>query len=494
MNFIGHILKIFAYFFIYEAIVARGLDKPYEEIQTLNENLELRVQERTAQLQATNADLIHEIAKRQKAEEEREQLLTEVRDKNQQLAAQNEELQAQAEEIRVQAEERERLLGEVQRRSSELETMISSMADAVMVCDANGQVILMNEAARNQTACFADKSFETATVTLAPTQAANSPATEGSEPSDKTCPCTPGDTLSNTQISLDSPLGRAIRGEQVVSEDSVMYDRISGREHCLRINATPLHDAEGSIVGAVAVSTDITELVELDRLKDEFLRVTAHELKTPLTAIKGFAQYLQRSPEELTDAQANAVSSIERSAERMARITRDLMDVSQMQFGRFELRFDPLNLTELVNEVTRDMETTSDNHQIVTQLADGVKVRGDRQRLSQVLINLLSNALKYSPTGGNVELRLTTSEQHAVITVTDHGIGIPEEKQERIFERFYRAHQDTAFDYGGLGLGLHIAREIVARHEGRLWFESVEGHGSTFTLELPLIETNNPNM
>jgi signal transduction histidine kinase len=151
--------------------------------------------------------------------------------------------------------------------------------------------------------------------------------------------------------------------------------------------------------------------------------------------------------------------------------------------GCLELRRERVELAELVDVVVRQVTSTTKTHPIQIE-SEPVVVFADRVRLTQVLDTLLDNAIRYSPRGGVIKVSVTTHDDEAIVCVRDHGVGIPRPKQSRIFERFYRAHTDTPHDYGGMGVGLYIAREVIEQHGGRMWFESEEGNGSEFCFSL----------
>lgn len=364
----------------------------------------------------------------------------------------------------VKARQRIEALAEVaQRQAAELQSVHHSMVDGVMACDGRGRITLVNDAELNLT---------------------------GVRPSDVI-----GATLEQCSEVLqlrhlderpftpaELPLARALAGE-VITKSLFCSDR-TGRKVYVRCNATPIRNASGEIVGAVAIDRDVSEVIEFDKLKDQFIRVAAHELKTPVAIMKGYAELLLRSSDALPNALEGGLEAIDRGATRIGRIVDDLLDVSQLQLGKMELRYEKVDLPELVDVVTRRLALSTKKHHINVVEAEPVVVRADRDRLEQVLDKLVDNAIRYSPRGGEIEVSVRVDDHEAVVCVRDRGVGIPREKQERIFQRFYRAHTDTPHDYGGMGVGLYIAREIIAQHGGEMWFESEEGSGSKFCFSL----------
>jgi two-component system phosphate regulon sensor histidine kinase PhoR len=248
---------------------------------------------------------------------------------------------------------------------------------------------------------------------------------------------------------------------------------------------------------AIVVQQDVTALKEAERLKDEFIGIAAHELRTPLAVVKGFAQTLivqtthGKGP-ELADWQMEAIQDIDQATSRLVELTEDLLDVTRLQAGRLQLQFEPTDLVALVQRTIRRFSVTTEPHRIAFETAEeNIVVTVDPRRIEQVVSNLISNAIKYSPDGGNIEIAVheDKSANTALLRVRDYGIGIPAYQQSRIFSRFMRADNANAHNIGGTGLGLYLCRELVERNNGRIWFESVEGQGSTFYVSLPLMPT-----
>jgi signal transduction histidine kinase len=226
------------------------------------------------------------------------------------------------------------------------------------------------------------------------------------------------------------------------------------------------------------------------RARDEFLGIASHELRTPVAAIKALAQTLDRArrrdqldPERLS----RSLSQLLLSTDRLAGLTGDLLDVSLLQTGRLALDLQVFDVRTLVSELVEASRVQlDDSHSLVLSMAASCQVRVDRLRLEQVLVNLVENAVKYSPRGGEIRLALSASEAGIQISVQDHGIGLPPEQVERIFEPFGRASNASARHIQGMGLGLHICRRIIEQHGGRIWAESSgEDQGTTLRVWLP---------
>lgn len=232
----------------------------------------------------------------------------------------------------------------------------------------------------------------------------------------------------------------------------------------------------------VAVWRDISERRALEQLQREFLAMVTHDLKTPLTSIKGMAQLMQRHGAYREQSLTNIVAQ----AERLERLVNDLLDVSRLETGRLELQCAAVDLVAVVRETAEAARALSPAHQILVEAPDRPLVGVyDRDRLGQILQNLLSNAVRYSPAGSAIRISVTDLGAAAQITVSDQGVGIPPEALARLFDRFYRVETASASQPQGLGLGLYITRGLVEAHGGRVWAESTAGQGSTFYVILP---------
>ncbi|MBN8473063.1 PAS domain S-box protein [Corallococcus exiguus] len=252
--------------------------------------------------------------------------------------------------------------------------------------------------------------------------------------------------------------------------------------------------AEGEGPGRfISVARDITERQRAEtalrlasEAKDAFLAAASHELRTPLAAAKGHAHLALLKLGGQTEAgPGKSLQIINRQIDRMAKLVEDLLDISRLQAGRLSLELEPFDLSQLVLETRDRMAVLSQTHELKVEVPEHLEGTWDRGRLDQVLTNLLSNAIRYSPEGGQVLVRVAAEGDSGVhLSVKDQGVGIPSEKQRLIFERFGRAHGSK---YGGLGLGLTISQGIVEQHGGRIWAESTGtvGQGSTFNVWLP---------
>jgi PAS domain S-box-containing protein len=219
--------------------------------------------------------------------------------------------------------------------------------------------------------------------------------------------------------------------------------------------------------------------------KDEFIGLASHELKTPVTSVSGYLQILERTLKDDNQSKAFVKKAV-LQMNKLSSLIADLLDVSKINTGKMPFNFTSFDLIHLLKEVKDMMQHSNSSHTLVFECqTDELIVYADRQRIEQVIINLVSNAIKYSPNASKVVIHYLTAYEKAIVSVQDFGAGIPEEEQKLIFERFYRV-KNTASHIAGLGIGLYISNEIINRHHGSLSVASKPGAGSTFTFEIPV--------
>ncbi|MDQ2884745.1 MAG: HAMP domain-containing histidine kinase [Chloroflexota bacterium] len=232
------------------------------------------------------------------------------------------------------------------------------------------------------------------------------------------------------------------------------------------------------------------KLEEANETKDRFLSIASHELKTPVTTIRGQAQLMIRRLAKQHDPEMEEIGTtlnkINDQTKRLTTLIDELMDVSSIRAGKVELHKRKCDLKDVCREVVEDQRLLSGRVITLDAPSEPMKMQVDCERLAQVFVNLVGNAVKYSPEGSPVAVSIGKQDRVALVQVRDSGKGIPRDQQERIFETFYRAPDTQTSSKRGLGLGLAIAKDIIERHEGRIWCESEPGQGSTFFVELPL--------
>jgi PAS domain S-box-containing protein len=275
--------------------------------------------------------------------------------------------------------------------------------------------------------------------------------------------------------------------------------RKDGTRFWASVVITALHDQGGRLVGFAKVTRDLTQRRKMDegrlllaqaeesiRLRDEFLSIASHELKTPLTALQLQLQGVHRRMVDADPALASRIDRAVRSGQRLADLIEALLDVSRIATGRFELKRECFDLGATVHDVVERLAENAarEGSPLQVNAAPGLVGSWDRLRLEQVLVNLLSNAIKYGA-GGPVEVTASAEQGEAVLRVTDHGPGVPEQDLQRIFGRFERA--SSLRNYGGLGLGLYVARQIVEAHGGTVSAHNLSAGGACFSVRLPLL-------
>ncbi|WDF53927.1 PAS domain-containing protein [Mucilaginibacter sp. KACC 22063] len=231
---------------------------------------------------------------------------------------------------------------------------------------------------------------------------------------------------------------------------------------------------------------DITERRAIEQRKDDFLSVASHELKTPLTTIKGYIQIMERLlPPESSDKLKDIIKKTAKHADKLNNLIKELLEVSRIQTGNITLVREPFYFDHMVNETIESLQAASSKHKIILNGKTGIIYNGDESQLSQVVSNLLSNALKYSPEADHIDVYLAVVSNYIKFSVTDYGLGISPADQKKIFERFYRS-TETQKNFPGMGIGLYICEQIIKNHGGSLWVNSEYGKGSTFNFTLPI--------
>ncbi|MBV9231850.1 MAG: PAS domain-containing protein [Chloroflexi bacterium] len=303
---------------------------------------------------------------------------------------------------------------------------------------------------------------------------------------------TPGD---QSLLPWNFAVIRALCGETIRSKETIVI-RPDGRRAITLTSSAPLYAENGFMTGAMIVFQDVTAQKSLEQHKNEFLSIANHELRTPITVIQGFAEILQikaKQSDSLDPITQYALTSIAEQSEHLTRLIEEMLDISRIEEARFILKRTPCDLMGIIARVIESQAITTRRHELRFALegieaSDTLVAHIDEERMTQVLNNLVSNAIKYSPTGGNIEigLRHTLERPHEIlIWIKDHGIGIAAHEIPNIFKRFHRASNIDS-SLSGFGIGLYLVKEVVVRHGGRVWAESTEGEGSTFYVILPL--------
>lgn len=259
------------------------------------------------------------------------------------------------------------------------------------------------------------------------------------------------------------------------------------KEKYLLINGTPKISESGQLKRMIGSVLDITELRDTEALlkkKEEFLSIASHELKTPLTTAKAYIELVKK----FTKGNDNLENYVQRTSihiDKLTRLISDLLDISKIQSGKMQFEIKPFDLDSMLTENIENLQATSTKHLLKLEGQTGVMIHGDKERLGQVISNLVNNAVKYSPQADEVLVTVEKQDNQVLISVKDKGIGIDPESYDKIFDRFFRVNTKRGH-FQGLGIGLFISKEIVHRHNGKIWVESIPEKGSTFTFSLPL--------
>lgn len=367
-----------------------------------------------------------------------------------------------------------------------LERIISSMAEGLLITDQQGVVKSLNQSAQQL--------FSQVQIELNVEQ-----------------------NVSLRQLSLKGEISwladladlidYSLEGNTVLNRE--LNAGISGDNIPLTLNvsAAPLNDAgtaSARPVGVVAVLNDITSTKQVEKLKDEFVSVVSHELRTPLTAIKGYTQHLMRRLErrlrekrQTAEAESQAkdppesydlrsLQIVQSQSEQLERLVNDLLDLSRAQWGEMNLHYTSFYLADVLIERVQLAQVSAEDHTLLLDIdVQDSRIIADKLRVSQVIGNILDNAIRFSPQGREVKVELQEQNNEYQVSVTDQGIGINPEYIDHIFERFYRVRSMASRQYSGVGLGLFVARAIVEAHGGSIWVTSNQGLGSTFSFTLP---------
>lgn len=394
-----------------------------------------------------------------------EQKQQEAIDANLELQEQRDLLEAQNEEIMAQQTEQTETLNRLERQQSLIERILESSHEGMAMCDAKGRVIFSNPQFHES---FGVVPLLHSDLGQMLEQLRGAIRTTGKPLHEEVRAFLDGDAEHATSLYEWTNLQGEVRSFELYG------------------NYAPI-DSEHAETGYLFVVRDRTEEQRAEQLKDEFISIVSHELRTPLAAILGFVDVLM-SRELPLERRAKYLKTIQTEGNRLANLINDFLDLQRMEAGKLTYNLEPLDFAGLVPAICTQW-TGNDSHQVqVSTPAHPVFVLGDSDRLTQVIHNLVSNAIKYSPGADEVQVSLVVEECHAILRVKDFGLGIPEDAKDKLFTKFYRVDNSDRRQIGGSGLGLAIAREIAEEHQGELTFDSVFGEGSIFSLKLPLYE------
>jgi len=304
----------------------------------------------------------------------------------------------------------------------------------------------------------------------------------------------------NEKSCIGKPLGQEIRNQEIINAldeaiktNSVINTQVQlsrGKiQQTVELYVASLSDEDDKPIGAVLVLHDITELINLETIRTDFVANASHELKTPITAIRGLTETILGDEEVDDETVKRFIGRVHSQSLRLSQLVGDLMTISRLESSHDNVDFGKINFTDLITKAVQAAQSSADEkgHKLVAELSDEVlEVYGDRQNLSQLVDNLIDNAMKYTVDSGTITIRLLRDEQTAELQVSDTGIGISPEYQSRVFERFYRVDKARSQSLGGTGLGLSIVKNIADKHSGSVSVKSQLGSGSIFIFRIPL--------
>lgn len=341
------------------------------------------------------------------------------------------------------------------------EAIVASIADPVIVTDQKNHLLMMNQAAM-RVLNVGQHNWQAKTL---------------------------GEIVQDKRwLPLLTPES-AQEGEQA-TRDLLLSVQEGEQTLYFRPRQTTIIDERENIQGVVTLLQDVTRFKNLDRMKSEFMATVSHELRTPLTSINMAIDILsQEVLGEVNERQLDMLSTAKDDCERLTKLVRELLDLSRLESGRYELKREKVNVRSLVDEALKPLRLQFQEKNIHLRMEVSLtlpEVSGDQQQLSWVVTNLVSNALRYTPPDGHVTIRSDLVDDSVRLSVADSGRGIPPDAVEVIFDKFVQVKQATESTPGSVGLGLAIAKEVVEAHGGRIWVESIVGHGSTFFFTVPL--------
>ncbi len=357
---------------------------------------------------------------------------------------------------------------ELKKAKEELHTILQNVADGIIVRDSQGQPVYANPTALT---LYGYEGKRNKFLTLRE-------LSKNFEIQDE----------SGTRYTWrNMPVGKILHGEKEAEATLYFRNKKTEKEFWSISRARGIYDVHGRLELVVTVFADITQRRKLERQKDEFIGIASHELKTPVTSLKGYVQVLQtRFNKEGDSKSAGYMAKMDSQINKLTLLIQDLLDVTKIEKGKLQFHRDYFDFNTLVNEIVEELQRTTEKHQIITELQETRDVFGDRDRIGQVMINFLSNAIKYSPQSDSILVRTHVEPDTITYAVEDFGIGIAEDNRKKVFERFFRINEGRQETFPGMGLGLYISTEIIQRHQGKIWVESEKDKGSTFYFSLPI--------
>lgn len=271
--------------------------------------------------------------------------------------------------------------------------------------------------------------------------------------------------------------------------DTLINKKKNGALFYVDHTITPIKNSHGEIINFIGIWKDVTEYKKLEKVKDDFLNIAAHELKTPITSIKVYSQMMENGIARTRDEKLQSYyQKLKNHIDRLTNLVHELLDTTRITTGKLSLFKELFSIEDLVRKTVREVEEIYqvNNFRIIAD--KDIRIRADRNKLGQVILNFLTNALKYSPPNSEIVIRLSFDKSNVILSVKDKGIGIPPKYHQKIFERYFQVETAIKSKDLSMGLGLYISSSIIKAHKGKIWVESKEGKGSTLYFSLPFVE------
>lgn len=346
----------------------------------------------------------------------------------------------------------------LQENNSIIQSILESTTDAIYVKDTQGKYLLINSAGADFLGRQVNQIIGRTSRDIMPQQTAS-------------------EFSKNDQIVLRE-------GKPFSFEESLFKN---GKVQTFLAAKSPLKNIQGKIIGLIGISRDITVRKQQERYKDEFMGIVSHELKTPVTSLKAYTQVLKKKLARNGETTFLALlTKMDAQINKLAKLINDLLDITKIEGGKVRFNLEKFSFSQLLGEIIDEVQRTTQTHEIILIKKQHIHIYADRDRIGQVVTNLLTNAIKYSPRANRVFVSLQTEKKQLKVSVQDFGMGIAKEKQHYVFKRFYRSNGNSDLTFPGIGLGLYISEEIIKRHGGKIWVESEQEKGSIFHFTLPL--------
>jgi len=430
-----------------------SLKRSKEELEEAKQSLEIKVKERTAELQKLATSLEGQVKERTR----------EVREKMEQLEREAKELENSRKALMNILEDIEEARRAQEAEKNKVEAVIRSLTDGLIMVDQFGWVSLLNDEAQ------------------------------------KTLGIQKGDILGK-RLS-EAPTAEAKKISQLIEIEKGQLDKreiaLGGSgERVLEISTAPVVGFDKKTLGQIIILHDVTREKAIERMKSEFVTIAAHQLRTPLSAVKWTLRLvLDGDMGPVSKEQAEILQKGYQSNERMINLVNDLLNVARIEEGRFIFGFAEVSFADLVKETIESFQATlkMKNITIKFEKPKGEKITAlvDKEKIKLALQNLIENAINYSPAGSTVTILLSCDKMNLTLAVADQGMGVPANQKNRLFTKFFRGSNAIKMETEGTGLGLFLSKNIVERHGGKIWAETEENKGSTFYLTLPLSKKTN---